>query len=164
MHKSTGCPVPGRRTGRSDVALVDGDLGGMGTDLDPDAPEYREEGESHEEGGDGPGEEDERRPYGNEQRLLKRGLQHRGKDGCEHHGRYGEAQLAHQVADDPEDEGDPNVEEQEPDAVGTDHAAEDDDGPEDREGDEGDPGPETDERQVEDEQDHVPDVHAGDHR
>src|SRR4030067_1563494 len=118
----------------------------MGTDLDPDAPEYREEGEGHEEGGDGPGEEDERRPYGYEQRLLKRGLQHRGKDGCEHHGRYGEAQLAHEVSDHTEHQRDPDVEHEEPGAVGSDDAAEDDDGPQDRGGDQGEACPETEER------------------
>src|SRR5512132_3157350 len=93
----------------------------FGAHLNPDSPADGEEGEPHEHGRDGAGEQDEGRPLRDEQRLSQGRLHHLRDDGRQHHGGDGVSKLPHEIPDPPEEEHDPYVERKEPDAVGAEH-------------------------------------------
>ena len=85
---------------------------------------------------------------------------HRGQD----HGGDRKIELAHEVADHPEEQADPQIKEGVAQAVGADQREDGDHRPEDGEGNERQARPETDQWQVQDQQHYVADVHAGDDR
>ena len=92
------------------------------------------------------------------------GLQHLCQDARQDHRGDGVAELPHEVPDHPEEGHDIDVEGLKPEAVGSDQGAKDDHRPQDVKGDFDDLGPHPDQRQIEDQQHHIADIHAGDDR
>jgi len=104
----------------SRVALLELDLLGLGLAAQEDAADHRHESEQDEGDRDRPGEEDEGGPFRHHEGLREGGLHELGEHSRQHHGRNRELELAHEVADHPEEEADPEVEERVPQAVGPD--------------------------------------------
>ena len=87
------------RNVESELGVLFRHLQPMRADLHPEAPDDGEDGQRHEHRGDRPGEEDQPRPLGDEERRLERGLQHLGQDAGQNHGCDREAGLPHVVAE-----------------------------------------------------------------